>query len=296
MLNKIILINAILVLMSCQNSKSSNESNTVPTIVQNKETVKPNNESNTAPATVQNKESFKPSSVNISDEYKEQMLELFKLYRMTQSRQSDKQVIDKIVSAIKDRQLQKTKILLLEMIKSDADILNDEFIAKPDRATLEAFAHLQNIGSNLFTTEKIDLSDYIVDESINVGENALLANFYRILIAKMSSFGYKRDFSMYNLQFNKLGLNTPEEKAILFLSAMTVIGKNYVRFSRSGCPQMIEYAQKTPFFDGKKFYEYKMPEFKDFLFKVDNSRGNVLFGQHYLSFYTNTLNPYQACQ
>jgi hypothetical protein len=92
----------------------------------------------------------------------------------------------------------------------------------------------------------------------------LIYNYYKVLFMRMHRMTSVQDYSDYSINYSRLSLNTPEEAAILFYQSMSYFGARYSRLGRSDCNKAKVFANNMPLYEGKKFYEYKLPYYKSF--------------------------------
>ena len=170
-----------------------------------------------------------------------------------------------------------------QLEKRNEEILADEFLKIPSTDIL--FAHYLDTklkwNSFNFGTNKLSVNE-VISNTIkeNPEKNKMLAFYYKTIFA--SILNNQRSIEPYNknIDFDKLELNN-EESSILFLSAMRHLGKQMSGYSSSNFPDNCfradTFLTKMPKFNGKPYYEFELPEFDDFLIKVDKRYPKVSF-------------------
>ena len=185
--------------------------------------------------------------------------------------------------------------------KRNEEILSDEFLKVPSSNLL--FAHYLDtkLKWNSFNrgTNKLSVEEVIsktLQESPE--KNEMLAFYYKTIFA--SILNNQREIEPYdkNIEFSKLELNI-QESSILFLCAMRHLGYQISGYSSSNFPDNCFRADifltKMPKFNGKLYYEFELPEFDDFLIKVDKRYPKVSFKQEFIPKFENAKTDYKNC-
>lgn len=188
-----------------------------------------------------------------------------------------------------------------QLSKRNEEILSDKFLKVPSSDFL--FAHYLDIKLkwNSFNrgTDKLSV-EQVISKTLeeNPEKNEMLAFYYKTIFA--SILNNQRSIEPYNknIDFDKLELNN-KESSILFLSAMRHLGKQMSGYSSSNFPDNCfradTFLTKMPKFNGKPYYEFELPEFDDFLIKVDKRYPKVSFKESFIPEFENAKTDYQKC-
>ena len=104
-----------------------------------------------------------------------------------------------------------------------------------------------------------------------------------------------RVYSDYSMDFDRLSLNSAEEKAILFYTSMSYFGNKYNIIGRNGCRGVKEFGDKMPLFEGKRFFEYKIPNFEAFDINFGQVQGKRSFIGYYGKSYELAIETHKKC-
>ncbi len=188
-----------------------------------------------------------------------------------------------------------------QLAKRNKEILSDNFLKVPSSDFL--FAHYLDIKLkwNSFNrrTDKLSIEQVIsktLDE--NPEKNEMLAFYYKTIFT--SILNNQRNIKPYekNIDFEKLGLNK-QESSILFLCAMRHLGNQMSGYSSTNFPENCFRADlfltKMPKFNGKLYYNFDLPEFDDFLIKIDKRYPKVSFKQKFIPEFEKAKKDYIKC-
>ena len=185
--------------------------------------------------------------------------------------------------------------------KRNKGILSDKFLKAPSSNLL--FAHYLDIKLkwNSFNrgTDKLSV-EQVISKTLeeNPKKNEMLAFYYKTIFA--SILNNQRNIEPYdkNVDFDKLELDN-QESAILFLCAMRHLGNQMSSYSSANFPENCFRADlflsKMPKFDGKLYYEFELPEFRDFLIKMDKRYPKSSFKQRFIPEFENAKSDYKKC-
>ena len=188
-----------------------------------------------------------------------------------------------------------------QLEKRNEEILSDEYLKVPSSDLL--FAHYLDIklkwnsfnrGANKLSVEEV-ISKTLQE---NPEKNEMLAFYYKTIFA--SILNNQRNIEPYdkNVDFDKLGLDN-QESSILFLCAMRHLGNQMSSYSSGSFPKNCFRADifltKMPKFDGKLYYEFELPEFKDFLIKIDKRYPKSSFKQRFIPEFESAKSDYLKC-
>ena len=185
--------------------------------------------------------------------------------------------------------------------KRNEEILSDEYLKVPSSDFL--FAHYLDIKLkwNSFNrgADKLPIEE-VISKTLNENpeKNEMLAFYYKTIFA--SILNNQRNIEPYdkNVDFDKLGLDN-QESAILFLCAMRHLGNQMSGYSSTNFPDNCFRAdlflKKMPKFNGKLYFEFELPEFKDFLIKIDKRYPKSSFKQRFVPEFESAKSDYRKC-
>ena len=185
--------------------------------------------------------------------------------------------------------------------KRNEEILSIEFLKVPSSDLL--FAHYLDIKLkwNSFNRGADKLSvEEVISKTLqeNPKKNEMLAFYYKTIFA--SILNNQRNIEPYdkNIDFDKLGLDN-QESTILFLCAMRHLGNQMSGYSSTkfpdNCFRADLFLTKMPKFNGKLYYEFELPEFSDFLIKIDKRYPKSSFKKRFVPEFENAKSDYKKC-
>jgi len=215
--------------------------------------------------------------------YENQLAELYNIFRIAQSAAVPQETMDSVLPNITDKRLSLTKDFVVEYTKRTPDFINDKYLAKPDIETLKATYFLYTIGVDAFTHGAADPVGVINKGIGDMSDLDLLVNYYKVLFLRMHRMTGVHDYSDYSFDFDRLSLDTPEEKVILYYTSMSYFGAKYNQLVRRSCEKANAYAVNMPKYLGDDFYNYQMPAYTSFDVIYDQLKARVsiekAFGQ-----------------
>ncbi|TXE15618.1 hypothetical protein ES731_15195 [Psychroflexus gondwanensis] len=202
-------------------------------------------------------------------------------------------------------ELDQIKSFLAELGKRENQITSNEFLTKPTTYTLVAHYLHKKLKWNSFNgphigIKKLKNKKVIKNELKNLPtENELIAHYYLSIFSDVLNKQKPMDLSKTNIDFENLNLGNDTEKAVVFLCAMRHIGGQVGSYSNTRFPENCfrakEYVENMPKFNGKFFYEYQLPEFKDFKIEVDKRYPKMSFKERYLPEFEKAKIGYEKC-
>ncbi len=234
-----------------------------------------------------------PTLTNLS--YEIQIAELYKIFRIAQSAAVPKETMDAVMPAITDERLQLTKDFVIEYTKRAPDYISDKYLTKPDESTLEAVYYLYFIGVDAFTNGTADPIAVIKKGTDDMSGRDLLINYYKVLFMRMHRVTGTHDYSMYSFDFDRLSMDSPEEKALLFYISMSYFGAKYNRLARNGCDKANAFADNMPRYEGESFHSYKLPAYSSFSVIYDQLQGRVPLEKAFAQPLQAAVTTYREC-
>ena len=202
-------------------------------------------------------------------------------------------------------ELDQIKSFLAELSKRNNQITSNDFLTKPTSNTLVANYLHKKLKWNSFNgthvgIKKLKNKKVIKNELKNLPtENELMAHYYLTIFSDVLNKQKPMNLSETNIDFESLNLGNDTEKAIVFLCAMRHIGGQVGSYSNTrfpdNCFRAKEYVENMPKFNGKFFYEYQLPEFKDFKIEVDKRYPKMSFKERYLPEVEKAKSGYEKC-
>lgn len=185
---------------------------------------------------------------------------------------------------------------------NDESLLTSEYMKKPNDNTLLSLYLGRKIAWNSFNRglTKRSSKAIVYDELENFpSKQELLAFYYSEIFIQVLNNQRSISPNEINLDYDSLGLSKLEGD-IMFLSAMRHCGSQIQSYSNlrfpDNCHKAMEFESKLPMFDGKRFYEYELAEFDDFLIDVDKNYPKMSFKERYLTEYEGAVLGFRKCQ
>lgn len=186
----------------------------------------------------------------------------------------DNSIFDRI-NNIKAKDLQDEKEFIGELIKSNNDILNPKYLAKPDSSTLKNIFIIRGINYNLYSENPKD-NNLVIEELKNkdISHSELLACYYDLIFSILVNKHDDLDMSTIDFQFSKLKLFTKEEKEIFFLSSLKSIV--YDVWLDKELSDNIDYNEtrkeflRFPKYNGLPYYQFQELGFSGFQIELLN--------------------------
>ena len=188
-----------------------------------------------------------------------------------------------------------------QLKRGNENILFDYFMENPDNNLLLAEYLNTKLKWNMFNPENERLTTEMVIEKnlYDLPErNEMLAFYYKTIFVNL--LNHQGNIKPYekNLDFNKLGLNETEG-AILFLTAMRHLGNQISSYSKhnfpDNCFRADLFIEKMPTFNGNVYYEFELPNFKDFEIEIDKRYPKISFKKYFILEFENAKIDYMKC-
>ncbi len=161
---------------------------------------------------------------------------------------------------------------LIQVGKGDTTIFTSRFLSRPNTNDLILWYVLREIHYNMNSKNNTPRPNLEVANEIlakNIDERWLLDNYYYRITGGIGSLFNTADLSNINIDIEALGLKNETEKAIFYFNMMDALigGRFRVLQMMNNKPKIIDFSNKLPLFNGKKYYYYKNFDFKDFDWK-----------------------------
>lgn len=158
---------------------------------------------------------------------------------------------------------------LISVGKGDSTILESRFLSRPNDDELMLWYVLREIHYNRVNkTQKIkpdiDVANEVLSRQIDT--RWLLDNYYYRIHGGIATLFNDADLSTLNINIDSLGFKNEAEKAIFFLNIMDALvgGRFKVLQSMKNNKKILEFSDKLPMFNGKRYYYYKKFSYEDF--------------------------------
>lgn len=195
----------------------------------------------------------------------------------------------------------KLKKLIIQLEKENGNVISDYYLKKPDNNILLSNYIIAKLKWNMFElVEGKTTKEKIIDDILSKlpKENELLAFYYDTLFQNIILNQNEIKPSAKDIDFKKLGLNE-NDCAILFLSAMRQLGDQISRYSSYNYPNYCDKAKMfyaiIPTFNGKPYYEFIVPDFKDFEIEFDKKFPKVSFKNYAIPKFENAKKDFMLC-
>lgn len=158
---------------------------------------------------------------------------------------------------------------LIEVGKAESSILTSRYLSRPSETDLYMWyvireIHYKLTSKNIINRPAIDIAKDILSKKID--ERWLLDNYYYCIHSGISLLFNDADLSKIDIDIETLGLKNETEKAIFYLNMMeSLIGGRFRLLRMFKNNQIIlNFCNKLPLFNGKKYFYYKNFDFDDF--------------------------------
>ncbi|MDT0622948.1 hypothetical protein [Croceitalea vernalis] len=208
-------------------------------------------------------------------------------------------------SEFEANELTQIKEFFGELSKRQNNITSTKFLAKPTDNTLVAHYLFTKLKWNSFNGPHVGLkresTKKVMKTSLNnlPNRNELLAFYYSSVFIDVLNKQKSMNLSNTNIDLDNLNLENDLEKAILFLTAMRHVGGQVTSYAKTrfpnNCFRAIEYVENMPTFNGRPFYEFQLPEFKDFKIEVDKRKPKMSFKKRYIPEFENAKSGIEKC-
>ena len=202
-------------------------------------------------------------------------------------------------------------VIILDQIKSffsvqtekNDNIASFKFLKNPTDNTLVAHYLNTKLKWNRFNKGKNQLTvrNVIGEALLNLPDRyELLAFYYNTIFSHLRNNQNEMNLGKIDINLDSLELSNNTEKVIVFLCSMRHLGSQISSYSSgenfpANCFRAKRLVSNMPTFNGKTFYEFELPEFKDFMIKVDKRLVKVSFKNYYLPLFHEAKARYIDC-
>jgi hypothetical protein len=192
------------------------------------------------------------------------------------------------------------KKFVFNATQQSEELLSEEFLKKPSKEELQRVFKLRHINWNSMslngvTTAVIDTLDI---DAVNNLE--LVTAYYRLLMSSLQlPRNQKANFKNVAINLNKLGLENPQEKGIVFYTIVDGFSNKYNRYLgriNDDCKQAKEMVMRFPYVNGKALLAAKPPSFKDFKFTMGNLAKDRSFQESFTKRFAQANAHFKSCK
>lgn len=175
----------------------------------------------------------------------------------------------KSIDSLRTPKLNHIADALIEVGKGEKTILTNKYLARPSNEELYLWYVIREIHYNLVSKTKAKRPNLEVANEVlsqNIDERWLLDNYYYRIKGGIASLFNEADLSKTDIDVEKLGFKNQTEKSIFYLSMMDALigGRFKVLQMLKKNDKIIEFSEKLPTFNGKKYFYYTSLDFEDF--------------------------------
>lgn len=182
---------------------------------------------------------------------------------------------------------------LLVSGQRDGSILDAKYLKRPSDKDLIYWYVIREIHYNRNRESKKPRPDLDVAKEIlstKIDPRWLLDNYYYRIRGGIASYFNEADLSKLDLRFADLGLTDPTEKAIFFFNVMEAVGggRFMVLLATRNNKKILEFANRFPKFEGKKYYtftDFSYPDFEWIGYEKRESYNQRHFETYYTTLY-----------
>jgi hypothetical protein len=175
----------------------------------------------------------------------------------------------KSIDSLRTPKLNHIADALIEVGKGEKTILTNKYLARPSNEELSLWYVIREIHYNLVSKTKakrpnVEVANEVLSQ--NIDERWLLDNYYYRIHGGIASLFNEADLSKTDIDVEKLGFKNQTEKSIFYLSMMDALigGRFKVLQMLKKNDKIVEFSEKLPTFNGKKYFYYTNLDFEDF--------------------------------
>jgi hypothetical protein len=227
------------------------------------------------------------SQVKLDGKDLKNLIELSELYSNNPNATGKK--FAKSVDALRTERLNHICDVLIEVGKGEKTILANKYLSRPSNEDLMLWYVIREIHYNQVSETKpkrpnSEVANEILSQKID--ERWLLDNYYYRIHGGIAMLFNESDLSKINIDIEKLGFKNQTEKSIFYFAIIDAMigGRFKVLQMLKNNDQIIEFSEKIPTINGKKYYHYVDLDFEDFNwigFEETKSYSEVHFGNLY---------------
>ena len=200
---------------------------------------------------------------------------------------------------IQDPKLNYCKKFIIELVKTNNNILSDDYLKRPDSATLQYLFIIRSINWNLHESEAMDnelLVDSLLQNPTSLYE--LVACYYNMIFVSVSNKRKPFHMNLVNFTPDEYGLDETE-KGIFFLTSVNLCGTMIWGYMNVVDPPnykvALQYIRQFPMFNYQPYYQYQQLNFPDFLLTLDKRNPKGSFKKFYINNYLDLLLNHVRC-
>lgn len=243
---------------------------------------------------------FSQFSFGQDDTYKNELIELAKIYRNFHFRNTPPQDVFNQLNTISSTDLLTSKDFISELIKTNNSIATKKYLTKPDTITLKSLYIIRGINWNMHEADPKDnlsVIDSLLHEQTDYYE--LLSCYYGMIFTAVGNKNRPFDMSSVNFTLWDYDLKNDTEKGIFFLESMETFGTLIWGYMNVPKPpnykKALDYIDKYPKYNGQLYYQYLDLNFQDFKVTTDKRKPKGSFKKYYLNKYMNTILYHSMC-
>ncbi len=173
------------------------------------------------------------------------------------------------VDALRTPALNNIADALIEVGKGEKTIFSSRFLFRPDNKDLIMWYVIREIHYNMTGKDSIRRSNIDVANEVlskKTDERWLLDNYYYRIHGGIGLLFNSADLSNIDINIETLGLKNETEKAIFYFNMMEALigGRFKVLQMMKNNQKILNFSDKLPLFNGRKYYYYKNFDFRDF--------------------------------
>lgn len=221
-----------------------------------------------------------------------EIVELGKIYRTSHSLSDANESQLAILKKYKGTQLEKVSEFLIEATKENNNIIEFQYLKRPDSASLKLFHTIVMVNYNLYEEtpkNSYEIAKKYLEKQVSVYEQ--IQQYYGSLFISVINKNRPFDYSNRNWNLNELGFIDDKEKAVFFLVFIDKLGSqisSYLNAMRGPNWDGIEsYSKLLPQINEKPYYHYSDFFFNDFQMMI--YKKTRFFKEYYLQKYYEVL-------
>lgn len=158
---------------------------------------------------------------------------------------------------------------LIEVGKGEKSIFTSRFLSRPSETDMIMWYVIREIHYNMSSKSSsprpnIDIANEVLSKKIDV--RWLLDNYYYRIHGGIGLLFNTADLSKIDINIETLGFQNETEKAIFYFNMMEALigGRFKVLQMMKSNQKILNFSDKLPLFNGKKYFYFKNFDFKDF--------------------------------
>lgn len=227
--------------------------------------------------------------------YNEQIAELSNIFIMAQTSEVPVDILDITLAGVTNKKLSDAKAFIHTYTTDVPRLISDNHLNKPEQGLLEVIYKLHKVGELNYLKPNINPLGILEQDHNDVSSNDLLYNYYNVLFKRLNKTSFDEVYSQYDIDFDRLKMSTPEEKAIFYYTSMTFFGSRFVRLARTDCDSARNFSDNMPLYQGESFYNYVLPEYQSFDIVFGNKKELVSLEKAIGRSAKNALVSYNNC-